>query len=148
VPTEIMRVSAASMVKDGHGVWFGADTGKFGDREMGVWDTELFDYKLVYGSEMKLDKAGRLDYCHSKMGHAMVITGVDLIDSVPQKWRIENSYGTEVGDKGYYVMNQEWFDEYVFEVMVSKKYLSEKLLKSLEEMPIELPPWDPMGALA
>jgi len=148
VLAEVMRDAAVEMVKDGQGVWFGADTGKYGDREMGVWDTELFDYELVYGTGMKLDKAGRLDYCHSKMGHAMVFTGVDLEEGVPKKWRVENSYGTEVGDKGYYVVNQEWFNEYVFEIMISKKYLSKQLLKSLEEKPIELPPWDPMGALA
>jgi bleomycin hydrolase len=149
VPSEVIRDAAVAMVKAGRGVWFGADVGKYGDRELGVWDTELFDYELVYGTDINLDKAGRLDYCHSKMGHAMVFTGVDLDESgTPLKWRVENSYGTEVGDKGYHVMNQKWMDEYIFEVMVSKKYLSKALLKVLEEKPVELPPWDPMGALA
>jgi bleomycin hydrolase len=149
VPSEVMRDAAVAMVKSGRGVWFGADVSKYDDRELGIWDTELFDYELVYGTNVKLDKAGRLDYCHSKMNHAMVFTGVDLDESgTPIKWRVENSYGTEVGDKGYYVMNQKWMDEYIFEVLVSKKYLSKALLKVLEEKPMELQPWDPMGALA
>jgi bleomycin hydrolase len=149
VPITIMRDAAVSMIKEGKGVWFGADTGKYSDRDMGVFDTELFDYELVYGTWLKMDKAARLDYCQSRMGHAMVFTGVDLNEKgIPKKWRVENSYGIEIGDKGYYVMNQDWFNEYVFEVMISKKYLSKELLKVLEEKPIELPPWDPMGALA
>jgi len=96
-----------------------------------------------------MDKAARLNYCQSRMGHAMVFTGVDIDEKgESQKWRVENSWGTEIGDKGYFVMNQEWFNEYVFEVMVSKKYLSKELLNVLDEKPVELPPWDPMGALA
>jgi bleomycin hydrolase len=83
------------------------------------------------------------------MTHAMVFTGVDIDeDSKPRRWRVENSWGTGVGDKGFYTMSDSWFDEYNYEIMVDKKYLSEELLKVLDTEPIVLKPWDPMGALA
>ncbi len=137
------------MVKDGRPVWFGADAGKASYREMGVFDTEIFDYGAVYGTEFRLDKAGRLDYGQSRMTHAMVFTGVDVDEEgKPMKWRVENSWGTGVGDKGFYTMTDRWFREYNYEVMVDKRYLSKDLLEVLDTEPIVLKPWDPMGALA
>jgi bleomycin hydrolase len=144
-----LKKAAADMIVDGQAVWFGCDVGKMLEREMGILDLEVYDYELVYGTRFKLDKAGRLDYGHSRMTHAMVFTGVDLDDSgKPIKWRVENSWGTKIGDKGYMVMADSWFDEFLYEVMVSKKYLSPKLLEVLDTEPVVLPPWDPMGALA
>jgi len=144
-----LRKAAAAMIADGHAVWFGCDVGKMLERDMGVLDDQVYDYDLVYGTRFNLDKAGRLDYGHSRMTHAMVLTGVDLDESgEPIKWRVENSWGTENGDKGYFVMSDKWFDEYLFEVVVSKSYLSAELLQVLDTEPIVLPPWDPMGALA
>ncbi len=134
---------------DGNAVWFGCDCGKLFDRELGIWDMNLYDYELVYGTTCKLDKAGRLDYGHSSMNHAMVFTGVDLDDEGnPTKWRVENSWGDTNADKGFYVMMDNWFDEYMYEVAVDRKYIPEELHAVLAEEPIHLPPWDPMGALA
>jgi len=144
-----LRKAAAAMIADGHAVWFGCDVGKMLERDMGVLDDQVFDYELVYGTGFKLDKAGRLDYGHSRMTHAMVLTGVDIDESgEPTKWRVENSWGTDLGDKGYFVMSNKWFDEYLYEVVVSKSYLSAELLQVLDIEPVVLPPWDPMGALA
>ena len=144
-----LKKAAADMIVDGQAVWFGCDVGKMLEREMGILDPKVYDYELVYGTRFKLDKAGRLDYGHSRMTHAMVFTGVDLDDSgQPIKWRVENSWGTKLGDKGYMVMADSWFDEFLYEVMVSKKHLSPKLLEVLDTEPVVLPPWDPMGALA
>jgi bleomycin hydrolase len=146
---ETLKKAAAGMIVDGQAVWFGCDVGKMLEREMGILDLKVYDYELVYGTRFKLDKAGRLDYGHSRMTHAMVLTGVDLDDSgEPIKWRVENSWGTKIGDKGYMVMADTWFDEFLYEVLVSKKYLSPKLLEVLDTEPVVLPPWDPMGALA
>ena len=78
----------------------------------------------------------------------MLFTGVDLVDGTPRRWRVENSHGAEVGDKGFHLMNDSWFDEYVFEIAAPKTCLPPELLKALDENPIVLPPWDPMGALA
>lgn len=149
VDMETLKKATADMIVDGRAVWFGCDVGKMFEREMGILDLEVHDYELVYGTDFRLDKAGRLDYGHSRMTHAMVFTGVDLDDSGrPIKWLVENSWGTEIGDKGYMVMTDRWFDEYLYEVMVSKKMLSPELLEVLDTEPVVLPPWDPMGALA
>jgi bleomycin hydrolase len=119
------------------------------ERDLGILDLEVYDLPLVYGTDFGLDKAGRLDYGHSRMTHAMVLTGADLdADGQPSKWRVENSWGTDMGDKGYLVMTDRWFDEYLYEVTVSKRMLSPELQAVLETEPVVLAPWDPMGALA
>ena len=149
VPAEVMEKAASKMVKEGKPVWFGADAGKMSYREQGVFDMGIYDYDNVYGSEFKLDKAARLDYGYSKMTHAMVFTGVDIDETEkPRKWRVENSWGTKVGDKGFYTMSEEWFREYVYEVMIDRSYLSKEILEVLDTEPVKLNPWDPMGALA
>ncbi len=144
-----MKQAAVAMIKDEKPVWFGCDVGKMFDRDLGLMDTDLFEYEPIYGLEFGLDKAERLDYGQSAMNHAMVFTGVDLDDAGnPTKWRVENSWGDKPGNKGFMVMTDRWFDEYNYEVAVEKKYLSPELLEVLKMEPIKLPPWDPMGALA
>jgi bleomycin hydrolase len=82
------------------------------------------------------------------MTHAMLFTGVDLVDGVPRRWRVENSWGDKKADQGFYTMNDNWFSEYVFEIAVRKSALPEDLQAALDTEPIVLPAWDPMGALA
>ena len=143
------RRAAVDSIADGQAVWFGSDVGQMMSRDLGLLDTDVYDYELVYGVPFALDKAGRLDYGHSRMTHAMLLTGVDLNErGCPVKWRVENSWGTEFGDKGYMLMTDRWFEEYLYEIAVSKRYLSPELLAILETEPVVLPPWDPMGALA
>ena len=89
-----------------------------------------------------------LDYHHSAMNHAMVITGVNLLKDKPTKWKIENSWGPDAGKGGYYTATDEWFDAFVYQVVVNKKYLDSEELKCLEKAPHHLNPWDPMGTLA
>jgi bleomycin hydrolase len=149
VDIETLKKAAVDMIRDGNAVWFGCDVGKWLERKMGIMDPAIYDYELVYGTRFRLDKAGRLDYGHSRMTHAMVLTGVDLDDAGhPMKWRVENSWGTDLGDDGYMLMTDAWFDEFVYELTVNKAYLSTHLLEVLDTKPIVLPPWDPMGALA
>ena len=136
------------LLQDGKPVWMGCDTGKQNHRNLGIWDARLYDYPGVYDTEFPLNKAERLDYHQTQMTHAMLFTGVDVVDGIARRWRVENSYGDTVGDKGFYVMNDSWFDEYMFEIAVPKSYLPEKLRRALKQEPILLPPWDPMGALA
>ena len=96
-----------------------------------------------------MNKAQRLEYSESLMTHAMVITGVDLDDNgKPTKWKVENSWGEKVGKKGYYVMSDDWFSEYVYEIIIDKKYLTKKEKELLDTKPTMLEPWDPMGSLA
>ena len=149
VASDVMRQAAVDSIVDGHAVWFGSDVGKMMARDAGLLDEDAYDYELVYGTPFKLDKAGRLDYGHSRMTHAMVLTGVDLdADDRPVKWRVENSWGTKFGDNGYMLMTDRWFDEYLYEVVVSKRYVAPELLAVLDTEPVVLLPWDPMGALA
>jgi bleomycin hydrolase len=148
-PVDVLKNAAAKMILDGKPVWFGCDVGKMLERSLGILNDRLYDFELVFDSDFRLDKAGRLDYGHSKMNHAMVLTGVDLDDSGnPLRWRVENSWGKEIGDKGYMVMSDRWFDEYLYEITVSRNHLSRELQEVLETEPAVLPPWDPMGALA
>jgi bleomycin hydrolase len=149
VDMETLKKAAVDMIKDNHAVWFGCDVGQMLVTEMGAMDLNVYDYGIVYGTDFKLDKAGRLEYRNSAMTHAMVLTGVDLDETgKPRKWRVENSWGAMIGDRGYMYMMNEWFNEYVFEIIVRKEYLSAELFSVLCTKPVVLPPWDPMGGLA
>jgi len=150
VEIDVLKNASVESIKNNDPVWFGCDVGKYLHRTHGVMDTKLFDFNLFYGTEFSLDKASRLEYGESKMTHAMLFTGVDL-DSKgkPVKWRVENSWGERNGEKGYYIMSDEWFDQYLYEVVVSKKYLESDIVDLYEKQDAQLlPPWDPMGALA
>ena len=144
----VLKKAAITAITDGEPVWFGCDVGKQMRRDLGIWDANLFDYGAVYDTTFTLDKAARLDFHETQMTHAMLFTGVDLDGESPRRWRVENSWGDENGAKGFYTMNDSWFDEYVFEIAVRKDRLSPELLAALDDDPIVLPAWDPMGALA
>ncbi len=148
VSIDLIKDLTLRMLLDGQPVWMGCDTGKQMNRYLGIWDAQLFDYPSVYGADFALDKAGRLEYHQTRMTHAMLFTGVDVVDDQPRRWRVENSWGTKVGNKGFFLMNDSWFDEYMFEIAAPRSYLSEDLQQALDEEPIILPPWDPMGSLA
>ena len=148
VDIQLMKDITLKMLEDGKPVWMGCDTGKQMHRDLGIWDADLFDYASVYGTEFDLDKAARLEYHQTAMTHAMMFTGVDVVDGVPRRWRVENSWDDKVGNKGFFLMNDSWFAEYMFEIAVPKEYLPEELQKALELEPIVLPAWDPMGSLA
>ena len=149
VDLKAMKKIATDMIKGNHAVWFGCDVGKMLETPMGAMDLSIYDYESVYGTKFQLDKATRLDYGDSEMTHAMVITGVDLDEKGnPRKWRVENSWGASVGHEGYMYMMDEWFDEYLYEVIVRKEYLPPQLLKILDTTPVLLPYWDPLSSLA
>jgi len=149
IDTTEMKSLTQKMLEDGKPVWMGCDVGKMFRRDVGIWDAGLFDFESVYGTDLGLDKAQRLNYHQTLMTHAMLFTGVDVHEGVSVKWRVENSWGDEnVGIKGFHAMNDSWFDEYMFEVAIEKKYLSPELLSAWNEEPTVLAPWDPMGSLA
>ncbi len=146
---EEMKKAAVDSVVAGEPVWFGSDTGKMFEREKGILAPEAFTYDIVFGYEDGLDKGGRLDFRHGRVTHAMIITGVDLDDSgKPLRWRVENSGGDEMGDKGSLVMSDRWFDEYVYQITVASRFLAPASAALADEEPVRLPPWDPIGALA
>ena len=148
VPSEEMKAVTQKLLEDGVPVWMGCDVGKEMDRKGGYWDADLFNVSGLYGVEYGMDKENRLRHGQTMMTHAMLFTGVDVVDGKPRRWRVENSWGEDSGQKGYYTMNDSWYDEYMFEIAAPKEYLTEKMLAGLETEPIVLPAWDPMGSLA
>lgn len=151
LPIEALKRVAVAQLRDGLPVWFGSDVDQGFLREDGVLDPAALDVDALFGLpiEAGLDKAARLEYGESVMTHAMTIQGVNLdAEGVPTRWRIENSWGDDHGKKGYDVASAAWFDEYVYQVVVDKKYLTKDELDAYESEPIELAPWDPMGTLA
>tara|TARA_B100001109_G_scaffold255536_1_gene259093 strand:+ start:1401 stop:2741 length:1341 start_codon:yes stop_codon:yes gene_type:complete len=149
IDIESMKNITKNILNDGIPVWMGCDVGKQMERERGLWDANLFEYENLYGVKFGMNKADRLRHSQTMMTHAMLFTGVDLVDDVPRRWRVENSWGAEQsGKKGFYTMNDSWFDEHMFEIASPKKYLTTEMLKALETDPIVLPAWDPMGSLA
>jgi bleomycin hydrolase len=145
----LMKELAMRSIIKGEPVWMGCDVGKMMRRDLGLWDKNLFDYEALYDTAFRLDKANRLVYHQTAMTHAMLFTGVDVVNHRPRRWRVENSWGEDkCGRKGFFVMNDSWFDEYMFEIATRKSALPKPLQQALLLPPIVLPPWDPMGSLA
>ncbi len=148
VDAQTMRSLARSQLQDGEGVYFGCDVVQMMDGEAGVLADRLYDFASVLGMPIGLAKAERLDYLGEIAGgHQMVLTGVDLVEADPVRWKVENSWGDERGQKGYFVMSDGWFEEYVYQVVVRRDYLPADLQAALEREPQVLPPWDPMRGL-
>ena len=148
VPSDEMKSITQEILEDGMPVWMGCDVGKQMDRKRGLWDANLFETNELYGVDYGMSKADRLRYGQTMMTHAMLFTGVDVYEGKPRRWRVENSWGDDSGQKGFYTMNDNWYDEHMFEIASPKKYLTEKMVKGLETVPIVLEAWDPMGSLA
>jgi len=148
VDMAVMKKAAMGAIVGGEPVWFGCDVGKMRNNDLGIWDARLYDLESVYDVSFSLDKAQRLAVHDSLMTHAMLFTGVDVVDGSARKWRVENSWGAEKADKGFWTMNDNWFDEHVFEIAARRDQLPPELLSALEAEPIVLPAWDPMGSLA
>ena len=143
-----LKEYAFKSINNDEAVWFGCDVGKMFNRDLGVMDMDIYSYDKLLGIDINIGKQKRLEYGDSCMTHAMLFTGVDVKDKHFLKWRVENSWGEKVGDKGYYYMSDNWFNEYMYEIVIDKKYLPKKIVKLYNEDPIELAPWDPMGSLA
>lgn len=148
---ETIKKIAIKQLKDNEPIFFGSDVGKFSDSQSGILDTTAYSYELGFGTRFKIDKKERLQTGSSSMTHAMVITGVHLDpkSGKPIRWKIENSWGDAVGNKGYFVMTDEWFNEYVFQIVTNKKYADKKLYDIWKSKEYSvLPYYDPMGSLA
>ncbi|MEC7104691.1 MAG: C1 family peptidase [Candidatus Thermoplasmatota archaeon] len=149
VPSNEMKDITQRLLEDGTPVWMGCDVGKNMARKRGLWDAELYDLKGLYGIQFGMEKADRLRFGQTMMTHAMLFTGVDVVDGKPRRWRVENSWGSEdSGEKGFYTMNDNWYDEHMFEIAAHKDYLTDEMKSGLKGDPIVLPAWDPMGSLA
>ena len=149
LPSESLKRAAIAQLKDGAPVWFGCDVGKCYVRDEGILDLNVFEPDLLFDTDFPMTKSERLDYGQSLLTHAMVFQGVNLDETgKPNRWRVENSWGKDVGRDGYFVMSDGWFDEYLYQVVVNRKYLTPEELAEYQSEPIALDPWDPMGSLA
>ena len=129
-------------------MWFGGDVDKMMSNEYGCGTSACTTCPRCTTPAFTLDKADRLTYHETLMTHAMLFTGVDVLDGATRRWRVENSWGADRGKDGFYTMNDSWFDEYVFEIAARAVTPAGDACAALDAEPIVLPAWDPMGALA
>lgn len=149
LPMADLKALAIAQLKDGFPVWFGSDVGQFSDRPGGILAADAIQAGQLFNTDFPMNKAQRLDYGESMMTHAMVLTGVDLDDNgQPVRWRVENSWGPDHGDNGYYTMSDEWFSEFAYQILLNRKYFSPEQSAEFDQGPVVLKPWDPMGSLA
>ena len=144
LPVERIKEMAIASIKDNTAMYFSCDVGKFANSKKGVLDINNFDYESLMGVTFGMDKKERVQTHASGSSHAMTLIAVDMVDGKPVKWMVENSWGPSAGYQGNYIMTDEWFNEYMFRLVVEKKYVPEDVLKMLEQTPVQLPAWDPM----
>lgn len=145
LPMAVLKAATIAQLKDGETVWFGNDVLEQMDRKKGYLDSHLYRYTKLFDVDLEMDKAARLQYHQAEVSHAMTFTGVDLDGETPTKWKVENSWGDKNGEKGYFTMSDDWMDDYVYEVVVHKKYLSDDQKALLKQAPVELPAWDSLA---
>ncbi|MCK8607423.1 C1 family peptidase [Apilactobacillus ozensis] len=142
MPMKILKQVAIKQLKDGQAVWFGNDVATQSNSKAGLLDSKLYHYDELFDVDLSMSKKDRFSYYQAVPSHAMTLTGVDLVDDKPTKWKVENSWGEKVGEKGYFKMSDSWMNDYVYEVIVNKKYLSSADQALLNQKPIELQPWE------
>mmetsp|Transcript_10865 Transcript_10865/g.17691 ORF Transcript_10865/g.17691 Transcript_10865/m.17691 type:complete len:461 (-) Transcript_10865:1590-2972(-) len=150
---QLKTITMQSLVDHKIPVWMGCDVGKMMYRQGGIWDLNIFEKQALYGVNFGMNKADRLRHRQTMMTHAMLFTGVDIDSTTnrPRRWRVENSWGDVNGVKGFYTMNDNWFNEHMFEISAPKSILPVEMQKVLDDTttpPVMLPAWDPMGSLA
>lgn len=142
--TQRMRELALKQILDNQPVYFACDVGQEDNYEFGIMSPQIYDYDSFYGLDLSMSKEDKFLYRESRSTHAMVFVGVDTLNGKPQKWLVENSWGDERGNKGLWTMYDDWFDEYVYKVIINKRYLPKQILDILKTDPEVIPPWDPM----
>lgn len=146
LPVDRIKEMAIASIKDNTAMYFSCDVGKFFSRTKGTLDLDNFDYASLMGVRFGMDKRQRVLTHASGSSHAMTLIAVDMDGETgePVKWMVENSWGPDAGYKGCLVMTDEWFNEYMFRLVVEKKYVPEDILEMLDQEPVRLPAWDPM----
>ncbi|WP_395322033.1 C1 family peptidase [Levilactobacillus parabrevis] len=142
LPMAELKRTAIAQLQSGEAVWFGNDVLQQMSRERGFLDSQLFKTADLFGVDLSLTKAQRLATGEAEVTHAMTLTGVDLVGSDPTRWKVENSWGEKNGDKGYFVMTDDWMDDFVYEVVVHKRFLTPEQRAVLATTPKALPAWD------
>lgn len=151
VEMDTLKAACIKTLQAGIPIFFGSDVGKFSDTASGVMDLDLYNYDLGFNTSLLgMSKAQRLVTGESQMTHAMVLTAVHVDEETkkPMRWRVQNSWGTDAGDKGWFVASDGWFDEFVYQAVVDAGFCSQEVRDVFKKTPVELPLWDPMGSLA
>ena len=148
LPIERIKEMAIASIKDNTAMYFSCDVGKFSNRSTGVLDINAYDYESLFRTSLPMDKKQRIQTYSSLSSHAMTLIAVDVDpeSGKTKKWMVENSWGASSGYQGNMIMTDEWFNEYMFRLVVEKKYVPADIMKMLEQKPIMLPSWDPMFA--
>lgn len=145
LPIEELKSAAIKALKDNTPLWFACDVTSYSFRKEGYLATEVFGLDDLLSTSLDFDKGDKLVLRASQCNHAMTLIGVNLdAKGNPNRWKVENSWGDAVGVKGNFIMTDAWFDHYVYEVIVEKKYLPKKVLDALKTKPVELDPWAPV----
>ena len=144
LPIERIKEMAIASIKGNDAMYFSCDVGKFFDRKKGVLDLANYDYESILGVKFTMDKKQRVSTHASGSSHAMTLIAVDIRDGKSVKWMVENSWGRDSGYRGCVIMTDEWFDEYMFRLVVDRKYVPADVLQMLSQKPVQLPCWDPM----
>lgn len=147
LPIERIKEMAIASIKANTAMYFSCDVGKFADSTKGTLDLANYDYESLLGVSFTMDKKQRVMTHASGSSHAMTLMAVDIKDGKPVKWMVENSWGKTSGYKGHFIMTDEWFDEYMFRLVVEKRFVPADIIKMMEQKPIALPAWDPMFAV-
>ena len=145
VPMQDIKAAAIASIQDSTMMYFSCDVNKYLDRTRGIADLANYSYDDIFGVHFGMDKAQRIQSFDSGSTHAMTLKAVDLdSDGLPRKWEVENSWGATSGHHGHIIMTDEWFDNYMFRLVIHKKYASDQILQASRQKPILLPCWDPM----
>jgi bleomycin hydrolase len=144
VPLETPKDLAKRSLLDSNAVWFGCDVGQESNSENGLMVPNLYDYASLYGMDFTMTRRELFETYSTTPTHNMVFTGIDIVDGKVKKWLVENSWGEARGRKGYFTMLDEWFDSYVQEVVVHKRYIPQEIVALYKTQALVLPPWDPM----
>jgi bleomycin hydrolase len=145
LPAKEIKPYALKSIQNNEALYFSCDVGKQLNKDEGLLDTENYDYESLFGVKFEMNKKERILTRESGSTHGMALVGADVDDTGKiTKWLLENSWGKTSGHNGYLTMTDRWFDEYMFRMVVLKKYLDEKTLSILSQKPVLLPPWDPM----
>ncbi|MBL0060816.1 MAG: C1 family peptidase [bacterium] len=144
IEADQMKSLVLKALLDSNRIWFGCDVGHEANGKKGLLVKGLYNYEELFGVKLDMTKEERLDYRSETSNHAMVFEGVDIVDRKPRKWLVQNSWGKDVGDDGFFAMSDDWFNEYVLNVIIPKKYLPAEILNVTKQAPTPLPVWDPV----
>ena len=145
LPLAEFKAAVIRQLQAGDPVWFVCDCDYYGDRELGIWDTELYDYESFFGLDLAMTKGDLLRFRQCSLNHAMAFTGVNLTEAGPDRWKVQNSWGQDCGSKGYFVISDAWFDRYVYTATLDRRHLTHAQQEAFCREAVCMDPWNVLG---